>query len=251
MNPIRIDESSVLGSKFASQLALQEELDNRGPWYDHFHFTNGAITNGRSPSATKLASLGLPVELGDIKILDVGAYEGYYSVQMAQRGALVTSNDHYIWNVPGDKSRKNFEFIKEITGAKIQTLEAQIWDLPASDHQITLFLGVLYHLEDQIGALRKIRETATQMVVLETLVDALDQDGPSLKYYPGSKLNLDPTNQFGANFDTLVGMFQESGYRSWDFKSLWDINTTQSLDWAGNKNLNPVKSGRAVFWLYP
>ena len=232
------------------KIVLQDRLDLQGAWYDNFFFDNDASTKGRSPSSKKLQALGLPLQLQDVKIIDVGAYEGFYSFHMEQRGADVTANDHFVWNWPGDNSRTNFDLIYEVTGSKIAILDAEITSLPVKKNQITLFLGVLYHLEDQIDALKKIRESATELVVLETLVDALDANGPTIKYYPGSTLNNDQSNQFGPNLDALVGLIDAAGYRSFEFKGIWEINPVQSH---ADKfvTLSPLKSARVVFWLYP
>jgi tRNA (mo5U34)-methyltransferase len=239
------------GAKWAqNKEVLQNKLDSQGSWYENFYFENGAATKGRSPSPKKLMALGLPSNLKGVSILDVGAYEGYYSIQMQSRGARVTANDHFIWNLPNDNSRANFELIQEITGSNIKTLEATIEALPQKHSDITLFLGVLYHLEDQIESLRIIRESAKSLVVLETLVDVLDHTYPSLKYYPGASLNKDHTNQFGPNLDALIGLFKQSGFRNWEVKSMWEFNTVSQLI-NGESNMSPLTSGRIVFWLYP
>jgi hypothetical protein len=90
-------------------------------------------------------------------------------------------------------------------------------------------LGVLYHLEDQLSALRRVRETAQKLVVIEILVDALDQPGSTLRYYRGSSLNNDPTNQFGPNMQALFDLVESAGFSRCEFKSMWDINTIGSL----------------------
>jgi hypothetical protein len=109
-------------------------------------------------------------------------------------------------------------------------------------------LGVLYHLEDQLAALRRVRETARTLVVIETLVDALDQPGSTLRYYPGSSLNNDPTNHFGPNIQALFDLMKTAGFASVEFKSMWDINTVSSLSQA--PSLSPIRSGRAVLWCW-
>ncbi len=197
-----------------------------------------------------MLALGLPQNLHGIEVLDVGAYEGYYSVQLAQRGAVVTANDHFIWNLPNDNSRTNFELVREITGQRINVLESPIENIPKKKSEITLFLGVLYHVEDQIETLRRIRESAKSLVILETLVDVLDNPSPNLRYYPGTSLNQDITNQFGPNLDALIGMIRHSGYREWEIKSMWEFNTVNQLT-NGTTPLSPLTSGRVVFWLYP
>jgi len=247
MNPLSLARGV---KEFKDRDKLQRKLNEQGGWYENFYFENGATTPGRSPSPKKLMALGLPMNLSGVSILDVGAYEGFYSIHMEQRGASVTANDYFVWNFPGDNSRSNFELIREVVGSKVSILEAEIDSLPTRKHQVTLFLGVLYHLEDQIGALKKIRESATSLVVLETLLDNLDAEGPSLKFYPGNSLNNDQSNQFGPNFDALIGLIQASGYSNYEFKGIWEVNPVNTHSNL-TTNHSPLKSARVVFWLYP
>jgi 2-polyprenyl-3-methyl-5-hydroxy-6-metoxy-1,4-benzoquinol methylase len=98
--------STQNGPKWAqNESSLKQAIAAQDPrWYENFVFENGASTPGRSPSSSKLHSLCLPNSLKGYKILDVGAYEGYYSAAMEQRGADVIANDAFIWHVPGDPS---------------------------------------------------------------------------------------------------------------------------------------------------
>jgi tRNA (mo5U34)-methyltransferase len=238
------------GPKWAvEQKSLQREINRQNAnWYENFTFENGARSFGRSPSDSKLYALGLPQNLAGVKVLDVGTYEGFYAFHLEQRGALVTPNDHFVWNYPGDPSLEHFKFVKEATGSRLSPFECQIEDLPEKEWDLTLFLGVLYHLEDQLAALRKIRQTSKNLVILETLVDNLDVPGPSLKYYPGASLNGDPTNNFGPNLEALFGLIQAAGFSRWEFKSLWEWNTNKTL--SGQPSFSPLQNGRVVIWCW-
>ena len=234
-----------------SREAFQERLQSLDPnWYDSFAFDNGVMVSGRSPSYAKLSALQLPSSLEGLSVLDVGAYEGFYTFHMEQRGAFVTANDSFVWNFPGDPSRTHIDFLREALGSEAVLLDADIPQLPDRTWDIVLFLGVLYHLEDPIGALRQVRRVTGQVTILETLVDGLDLSGPFSMFYPASTLNGDPTNKFGPNLEALVGMVREAGFSRWEFKSLWHWNTNAAL--AGDTALlSPLRSGRVVLWLYP
>jgi len=220
-------------------------------WYDTFKFDNGVYVQGRSPSELKLHALSLPLKLNGYTILDVGAYEGFYSFHMEQRGANVTSQDNFIWNAPLSPSRNHFDFMRQALGSKISIVESDIREMALDKRfDITLFLGVLYHLEDPIGVLRHLRKITSRLVILEILVDSLDKEGNILSFYPGSSLNNDSTNKFAPNLSSLVGMSQEAGFRSFEFKNIWEINTVQAHT-SSNMHYGPLRSGRAVFYLYP
>jgi hypothetical protein len=93
-------------------------------------FRTEPSTPGRAPSSSKLEALGLPKSLTGYKFLDVGAYEGFYSAAMEQRGAEVIANDSFVWHVPGDPSLDHFKFIREATGCSFSTLDCDILELP-------------------------------------------------------------------------------------------------------------------------
>ena len=242
--------STQNGPSWAQAAAsLQKAIDLQHPnWYENFLFSNGARTEGRSPSSSKLQALGLPQNLNSFSILDVGAYEGFYSVAMEQRGAEVIANDSFIWAMTEDPSLDHLNFIREATGSSFSTLNCDISELPKDSADITLFLGVLYHLEDQLAALRKVRQSARKLVVLETLVDVLDLPGPALRYYPGAALNNDITNHFGPNLQALAALVESSGFSRWEFKGMWEVNTVGSL--SQTPSLSPISSGRVVLWCW-
>lgn len=229
--------------------SLQKAIDKQHPnWYENFVFMNDARTQGRSPSSSKLQALGLPQSLQGFSVLDIGAYEGFYSVAMEQRGAEVIANDFFVWAMKDDPSLDHFNFIREATGSSFSTLTCDISELPQDSADIALFLGVLYHLEDQLAALRKVRRSARKLVVLETLVDVLDQPGPAMRYYPGAALNDDVTNNFGPNLHALAALVESAGFSRWEFKGMWEVNTVGSL--AKSPSLSPISSGRVVLWCW-
>lgn len=98
-----------------------------GDWYDSFHFDNGVVIDGRSPSPAKLNAMFLPPRLNGLRVLDVGAYNGYYSFHLEQRGATVTSNDHFIWR--DQLVRKQYDLIHEATGSSAEVIDAEFTEL--------------------------------------------------------------------------------------------------------------------------
>jgi tRNA (mo5U34)-methyltransferase len=231
--------------------SLKRRID-RAPtgWYENFFFSNGVHIPGRSPSSAKLAALGLPNNLTGYTAIDIGAYEGFYSFHLEQRGAQVMANDWFVWHSPNDPARQHFDLVYEAVGSKCDVLDCDIGDLPDTKWDITLFCGVLYHLEDQIGALRTLRRVTSRVAILETLVDCLDIPGCVSAYYPGSSLNEDHTNQFGPNLESLVALINSAGFTRYQFKSLWEFNTVGALSGQGY-GMSPLRSGRVVMWLSP
>ncbi len=102
--------------------------------------------------------------------LDIACHQGFFSVELAKRGfAQITAVDARADHV---------EDVKLITqGIGEERIQAQQCDVHAlsSDavggpFDLVLCFGLLYHLENPIGALRKAREMCSGLCVVETQV---------------------------------------------------------------------------------
>jgi tRNA (mo5U34)-methyltransferase len=58
---------------------------------------------------------------------------------------------------------------------------------------VVLFLGVLYHLPNPLLALERVASVASDLLVVETVVDMVGFGRPAAAFYPGRELNGDPT----------------------------------------------------------
>ena len=77
---------------------LQAEVDSFA-WYHSIDLGNGVITKGQSVMAEMVTEAQLPDFRGR-SVLDIGAWDGYYSFLAEQRGASrVVALDHYAWGV--------------------------------------------------------------------------------------------------------------------------------------------------------
>jgi tRNA (mo5U34)-methyltransferase len=179
---------------------FQRKLDEL-KWFHTFCFPGGIQTRGYDPTITKLEKLSLPASLAGKTVIDVGAYDGFFSFECERRGAArVVANDHWAWNWSGCTARRNVEFLRDFFQSRIEMLDLPVEQLRGEDigkFDVVLFLGVLYHAPDPVGYLRRIRSITGGMLVLETLVDALDINQPAAAFYEA--LNNDTTNVWGPN----------------------------------------------------
>jgi tRNA (mo5U34)-methyltransferase len=77
---------------------------------------------------------------------------------------------------------------------------------------LTLFLGVLYHLRDPVLALERVASITRNMLILETHVDFLGARRPAGAFYPGTELRGDPTNWWGLNPAAVEAMLRVVGF---------------------------------------
>ena len=56
------------------------------------------VTPGKNPeSQDTFNNLGLPIDMSGMTVLDIGAWDGFYSFACEQRGAIVTASDKCVW----------------------------------------------------------------------------------------------------------------------------------------------------------
>ena len=225
------------------------ELGSINRWYDNFTFDNSCSTYGRSPSPKKMHAIGLPITLTNVSILDIGAYEGFYSYQCEGRGASVTSQDNFIWHAQGENSKERFLFMYDLLESKNKIQDVPLMELKGS-YDVVLFMGVLYHLENQLETLRKVRSLTKGLCVIETLLDNIHLQGSILTSYMDGNLNNDPTNTYSHNLASLTEMIRKAGFRNLEFKSIWEVNTIGQLE-GRDPFKESLTSARIVIWAYP
>jgi tRNA (mo5U34)-methyltransferase len=244
--PFVLDDD-VLDKAGFTRESLADELATRS-WFHTFDFGDGLRTSGRDATETKLAALELP-DLTGRSVIDIGAYDGYFSFECERRGASrVVANDHWAWTWPGEDARRNFDLVATVLDSQVEPLAVPVEDLNGTEHgtyDVTLFLGVLYHAPDMLGYLATARSLTSDMLVLETLVDALDIDRPAAICYPPGAIPGDDSNHWGPNPGCVEAMLERAGFSRVERRSLWHRNTLAEL--GVRPRSGRVTDGRMVF----
>jgi len=158
----------------------QQRIGELGPWFYEFDLGQFGRTKSELPPnvlpihETRLAMVERVVDqhfrgrLHDIRCLDIGCHEGYYSVAMARKG---------LREVRGmDVRASSLEKARFVAGAlglnNLVYEERNCEDLSANEkpYELCLFLGILYHLENPMLCLRNISRLTSEVCILETQV---------------------------------------------------------------------------------
>jgi tRNA (mo5U34)-methyltransferase len=76
---------------------------------------------------------------------------------------------------------------------------------------VVLFAGVFYHFRHPLLMLESIARLAIEYLIGETHLDALDEQRPSMIFYPGNELADDPTSWWGPNAVCVEAMMRDVG----------------------------------------
>jgi tRNA (mo5U34)-methyltransferase len=187
-------------------------------WWHRIDLGHGIITPGLDDSPFKLAQLNMPLRLDGWTVIDVGAWDGFFSFEAERRGAKrVLATDYVLWTRTGMESKEGFDIAKLALNSRVEEMLIRVEDLSSStvgQFDLVLFLGVLYHAENPMLYLRNIHSICKRMAIVETVVDALDYPRPAAVFYPGSTLNNDPSNFWGPNRAAVEAMLQEVGFKT-------------------------------------
>lgn len=196
-------------------------------WFHSIDLGDGVVTAGMKPAEALRVEADLAFRYGveGHSVIDFGAADGFFSFEAKRRGAArVLATDRWDQgatirpDVPATWNRKKrFESAKACLGLEIEELQADVSEITANTvgtFDTVLFLGVLYHLKDPLGAIETVARMARKTLVVETAIDAGDVDRPAMIFYPGSELNNDPNNWWGPNAACLVGMMKVAGFET-------------------------------------
>ena len=196
---------------------LRTEIDTVN-WFHRIDLGDGIVTPGIDNTPLKIREINLPSDLHGKSVLDIGAWNGALSFECEKRGASrVLATDFYCWHGGNNREgRKGFEIARDALHSKVEDKEIRVEDIAPETvgmFDVVLFLGVLYHAEDPLGYLRRVRSVCKDMAIIETHVDAMDVPRPALIFYEGPALNGDPSNFFGPNQLAVEAMCREVGFK--------------------------------------
>lgn len=219
--------------------ALQARVDALAPWFHNLHLPHGVQTApdhayGDFPLFKwRQIRDAIPADLAGWRVLDVGCNAGFYSVELARRGARVTAIDidpHYLRQARWVVGVLGLEHAIEVRRMPVYGLarETQSYDL-------VWFMGVLYHLRHPLLALDILRRLTGRLMVMQTLTmpgrpaDAaptdlpadlsMDQrdrlrtdDWPKMAFIE-HRIEDDPTNWWAADRAAVEAMLRSAGFR--------------------------------------
>src|SRR5439155_26964977 len=98
-------------------------------WFQQIDLGNGIVTPGAEHSPGKLEILGIPDDLRGWSVLDVGAWDGYFSFEAERRGARrVLVTDHFCWGGGGWGTKAGFDLARKVRHSKVHSKRIDVMD---------------------------------------------------------------------------------------------------------------------------
>jgi tRNA (mo5U34)-methyltransferase len=226
-----------------------EELRDRVTsmfWYHSIDLPGGIRTPGVSQTPP-LQGDELP-DLAGRSVIDIGAYDGYYSFAAERLGAArVVALDHYAWCVdfarrqaywdecralgripdstrdladfwlPDAPGRAGFDLAREALASRVEPVVGDFMTLDLAalgSFDVALFLGYLYHVKEPLWALERLRRITREVAVIETHAVVVEgyRDAGLMLFHPGDELGGDFTNWYVPTEAALHGLCRASGF---------------------------------------
>ena len=227
---------------------LRARADALDPWFHSIDLGHGVVTHGK-PVEVQDMEWKL-MDLGSLKgqtFIDIGGIDGWYALQAeaagAERAAVL---DHYLWFVDrpncnrwldverrdggipvalhetqwwdpkGMPGKRNIDLALEVLGSRVETIVADFatcdvrkvgtWDVVSC-------LGVLYHMEEPLTYLRRLRRITRRQLIIETEAFVTPEyPQPMWRFFPFGELNQDVTNWWAPNIGALLGALGVAGF---------------------------------------
>ena len=193
---------------------LQADVDSIR-WYHSMDLGHGVRTNGLYEPGQRMDRYNLP-DLTGKSVLDVGAWDGFWSFEAERRGASrVLATDSFSWSGQNWGSKAGFELARKTLASSVEDKTIDVLDLApetVGQFDVVLFLGVLYHMRHPQLAIDRVASVCREVLVLETHVDMLLLRRPAMALYGWDDLHSDPTNYVGPNPAAVRTMLLRAGF---------------------------------------
>ncbi|RJR38360.1 MAG: TIGR04290 family methyltransferase [Desulfobacteraceae bacterium] len=214
---------------------IRDAVASLAPWFHNLHLPDGTQTApdhflGDFPAYKwREISPHLPEDMSGWRVLDIGCNAGYYTFELARRGAMVAgidSSSHYLAQARWAAAQFGLE-------NRVLFKEMQVYDIARTPEtfDLVLFLGVFYHLRYPLLALDIAAQKTKRLMVFQTMTMPGKEvfDGPEdfeidqreVMLSPGwpkvafieKRFAHDPTNWWAPNHAAVEAMLRSSGFR--------------------------------------
>ena len=198
---------------------VQRQVEAEPYWFQKIEVLPGLFSNGWSdPAVEKLPYYGLPEDLTNKRVLDIGCAEGFFSFEAERRGAReVIGIDSFTDSI------RRFNIAKAARQSNASAFLMNVYDLEPKrlgTFDVVLFYGVFYHLKHPQYALERIRSICTGDLLFQTHIyeEPAVRGTPWARFFPHGILSgnhkelYDPTVFWLFNSVCCLAMLDHVGF---------------------------------------
>jgi tRNA (mo5U34)-methyltransferase len=196
------------------------ELAEKG-WYHSFELPGGERIEGVNEIdllRKRYARFPIPADLAGKRVLDIGAWDGWFSFEAELRGAEVTAIDCV--------EIAHFLEIHQKLASRVDYRILDFYELPEAGlgrFDFVFCLGILYHLKHPLLALEIVCALTTDTAIVESFVIDADtwrkhqDDVPIMEFYETDELGNQLDNWIGPSVTCLMAMCRAAGFARMEF----------------------------------
>lgn len=218
-----------------SKDALEARVGAFPFWYHRIELPFGVVTPGWAPISRD--SYRVPADLAGKRVLDVGAWDGYWTFEALKRGAkeVIAIDDFsdYLGHLE-NKDRKaweTFDLCRDSFGydhERCKRIDMSVYDVTAEKlggaFDVVFLFGTIYHLRHPLLALDKLSAVCTSEMYVESAI--LDDFSPYrgglghgyagqmvAEFYPGAEYGNNTSNWWVPSLACLAHMALSAGFK--------------------------------------
>lgn len=207
-------------------LSLEEKknlVNSYHGWWHSIDFGDGIVSNGEKGGGPHIHTQEIGWFPNDFflnnRVLDVGAWDGYYSFYAERQGASeVVAVDKFVWTgmAGNHRSKRGFDIAHQILNSKVNSFVLAVEEMTPEilgTFDSIIYAGVFYHLKNPYQSL-EILDTLLNKngrIMIETHMCNVGNPLPLMQFHPKNSLNNDHTNYWSPNSSCLKMMFEEIG----------------------------------------
>jgi len=157
----------------------------------------------------KGAGIERPEDLRGKRVLDIGAWDGWFSFECERRGAVVVAVDCV--------ELDTFVEARRLRGSRVEYLTLDVNELSARKlgrFDVVLFFGVLYHLRHPLLGLEKAVELSRDIALIESFVIPSEERRIRnvMEFYERAELGGQIDNWCGPTPECAMAMCRSAGF---------------------------------------
>lgn len=214
--------------------AIREKISRFPYWYHKIELPYGIVTPGWAPLSVE--AYDIPERLDGKRVLDVGAWDGFWTFEALKRGAaqVVAIDDFsdYLGKLDTKDRRawENFDTCRDILGYsewQCPRFDMSVYDVRPEllgNFDVVFFFGTLYHLRHPLLALDRLAAVCRDEIFVESAI--LDDYSPYkgtvgqgyaggqvvMEFYPESQYGNNDTNWWVPTLACLGHMVRSAGF---------------------------------------